>query len=188
MSADSRRSGSIRSTIARVLQQEDINFLLTNRIPRRLATRFMGWFSRIEQPLVRDLSIAVWRFFSEWLSFGDEVYGGRVDAIGGRRGRREGRFGSDRPRKRSRMSPRRSMTNHDQVRRSALFMLGALGAEVVSLAWRHPLSVYVFGVTGSLLVLFSIASLLLSLVSRPAESEHPEPVESDDEQRRVAAG
>ena len=37
--------------------QEDINFLLTNRIPRRLATRLMGWFSRIEQPLVRDLSI-----------------------------------------------------------------------------------------------------------------------------------
>ena len=40
------------------MQQEDINFLLTNRIPRRLLTRFMGWFSKIEQPLVRDLSIA----------------------------------------------------------------------------------------------------------------------------------
>src|SRR5262249_14160338 len=38
---------------------------LTNRIPRRLLTRFMGWFSQIEQPLVRDLSIAVWRFFSD---------------------------------------------------------------------------------------------------------------------------
>jgi phosphatidylserine decarboxylase len=25
----------------------------------------MGWFSRIEQPLVRDLSIGVWRFFSD---------------------------------------------------------------------------------------------------------------------------
>jgi len=49
----------------RVLAQEDINFLLTNRIPRRLATRFIGWFSRIEQPLVRDLSIAVWRLFSD---------------------------------------------------------------------------------------------------------------------------
>ena len=33
------------------LQQEDLNFLLTNRIPRRLLTRFMGWLSRIEQPL-----------------------------------------------------------------------------------------------------------------------------------------
>ncbi len=49
----------------RIFEQEDINFLFTNRIPRRLATRFIGWFSRIEQPLVRDLSIAVWRLFSD---------------------------------------------------------------------------------------------------------------------------
>jgi phosphatidylserine decarboxylase len=53
-----------RFQILRLLQQEDLNFLLTNRIPRRLLTRFMGWFSRIEQPLVRKLSIATWRFFS----------------------------------------------------------------------------------------------------------------------------
>ena len=46
-------------------QQETLNFLLTNRIPRRLATQFMGWFSRIEQPLVRDASIAIWRLFSD---------------------------------------------------------------------------------------------------------------------------
>jgi phosphatidylserine decarboxylase len=44
---------------------EEINFLLTNRIPRRWSTRFMGWFSRIEQPLVRDVSLAVWRRFSD---------------------------------------------------------------------------------------------------------------------------
>ena len=56
---------TVRSAILNILQQEDLNFLLTNRIPRRLATRFMGWFSRIEQPLVRDLSIGVWRFFSD---------------------------------------------------------------------------------------------------------------------------
>jgi phosphatidylserine decarboxylase len=55
---------TIRTQVLRLFEQEDINFLLTNRIPRRLATQFMGWFSRIEQPLVRDLSIAVWRFFS----------------------------------------------------------------------------------------------------------------------------
>ncbi|HJY77049.1 MAG TPA: archaetidylserine decarboxylase [Burkholderiales bacterium] len=48
-----------------VLLQEDINFLLTNRIPRALLTRFMGWFSKIEQPLVRDLSIAAWRLFAD---------------------------------------------------------------------------------------------------------------------------
>jgi phosphatidylserine decarboxylase len=55
---------TIRSQILKILLQEDLNFLLTNRIPRRLATRFMGWFSRIEQPLVRDLSIGAFRFFS----------------------------------------------------------------------------------------------------------------------------
>jgi len=48
-----------------MLAQEDINFLLTNRIPRRLATKFIGWFSQIEQPLIRDLSIGAWRFFSD---------------------------------------------------------------------------------------------------------------------------
>jgi phosphatidylserine decarboxylase len=56
---------SLRSLLANVSQQEDLNFLLTNRIPRRLATRFMGWFSKIEQPLVRDLSIGIWRLFSD---------------------------------------------------------------------------------------------------------------------------
>jgi phosphatidylserine decarboxylase len=56
---------TVRSQITKILQQEDINFLLTNRIPRRLVTQFIGWFSQIEQPLVRDLSIGVWRFFSD---------------------------------------------------------------------------------------------------------------------------
>jgi phosphatidylserine decarboxylase len=56
---------TVRSRIFRLLAQEDINFLLTNRIPRRLATRFIGWLSRIEQPLIRDLSIGAWRFFSD---------------------------------------------------------------------------------------------------------------------------
>jgi phosphatidylserine decarboxylase len=56
---------TVRSQLLRLLDQEDINFLLTNRIPRRLATQFIGWFSRIEQPLIRDLSIGVWRLFSD---------------------------------------------------------------------------------------------------------------------------
>jgi len=43
---------------------EELNFLLTNRIPRRALTQFMGWFSKIEQPMVRDISLAVWRLFS----------------------------------------------------------------------------------------------------------------------------
>jgi phosphatidylserine decarboxylase len=56
---------TVRSQLLRVLQQEDINFLLTNRIPRRLATQLIGWFSKIEQPLVSDLSIGLWRMFSD---------------------------------------------------------------------------------------------------------------------------
>jgi len=56
---------TVRAKILRIFEQEDINFLLTNRIPRRLATQFIGWFSKIEQPLIRDLSIATWRLFSD---------------------------------------------------------------------------------------------------------------------------
>ena len=56
---------TVRTQILKLFGQEDINFLLTNRIPRRLATQFIGWFSRIEQPIIRDLSIATWRLFSD---------------------------------------------------------------------------------------------------------------------------
>ncbi len=45
--------------------QEDLNFLLTNRIPRLALTRFMGWFSQRTNPLVRDLSIAAWKSFAD---------------------------------------------------------------------------------------------------------------------------
>lgn len=54
-----------REMLARIVLQEDVNFLLTNRVPRQFLTRFMGWFSRIEQPLVRDASIAVWKLFAD---------------------------------------------------------------------------------------------------------------------------
>ncbi|WP_346288334.1 archaetidylserine decarboxylase [Zoogloea sp.] len=56
---------SSRRLMSRLLDQEDLNFLLTNRLPRALLTRFMGWFSKIEQPLVARLSIAVWRRFAD---------------------------------------------------------------------------------------------------------------------------
>jgi phosphatidylserine decarboxylase len=56
---------TVKSRIRHALDREGVNFVLTNRIPRRLLTRFAGWFSRIEQPLVRDASIGVWRFFSD---------------------------------------------------------------------------------------------------------------------------
>jgi len=56
---------TVRTRIWRLLDQEDINFLLTNRIPRRLLTQFVGWLSQIEQPLIRDASIGLWRLFSD---------------------------------------------------------------------------------------------------------------------------
>ena len=56
---------TVRAAISRVVQQEDINFLLTNRIPRRLATLFVGWLSKIENPLISMPAIALWRLFCE---------------------------------------------------------------------------------------------------------------------------
>jgi phosphatidylserine decarboxylase len=56
---------TLRSVIARLTEQEGLNFLLTNRVPRRLLTCLMGRLSRIEQPVVRKLSIAVWRLFCD---------------------------------------------------------------------------------------------------------------------------
>lgn len=56
---------TIRSVLAKICQQEDLNFLLTNRIPRLWLTRFIGWFSQLENPLVRMLSMGAWRLFSD---------------------------------------------------------------------------------------------------------------------------
>jgi len=55
----------LRGVIARIVQHEDLNFLLTNRIPRRWLTLFLGWFSKLEQPFIRDCSLLVWRLFSD---------------------------------------------------------------------------------------------------------------------------
>ncbi|MDP3699601.1 MAG: archaetidylserine decarboxylase [Hylemonella sp.] len=49
----------------RLLQQEGLNFVLTNRLPRVALTRFMGRFSKIRNPLVRDLSISAFKFFAD---------------------------------------------------------------------------------------------------------------------------
>ncbi|MDM0045931.1 archaetidylserine decarboxylase [Variovorax dokdonensis] len=59
------RPSLVRRMRDALLMQEDLNFLLTNRVPRIALTRFMGWFSRIEQPLVSRASIAVWKFFGD---------------------------------------------------------------------------------------------------------------------------
>lgn len=62
---------TIKNAIARMTQQEQLNFLLTNRIPRRWSTLFMGWFSRIELPPVRWASIALWKLFADDLNLAE---------------------------------------------------------------------------------------------------------------------
>lgn len=56
---------SARTLVVQLCQNESLNFILSNRIPRRLVTRLVGWLSTVEQPFIRNLSIAIWRFFSD---------------------------------------------------------------------------------------------------------------------------
>jgi phosphatidylserine decarboxylase len=56
---------TLRNALTRLTQQEDLNFLLTNRLPRRWLTLLVGRLSRVEQPLVREACLAVWRLFTD---------------------------------------------------------------------------------------------------------------------------
>lgn len=56
---------TIRSMIMNIVQREAVNFHLTNSIPRRLVTRWTGWFSKSENPLVCAASLLVWRLFTD---------------------------------------------------------------------------------------------------------------------------
>ena len=51
--------------IAKLTELESLNYAATNWLPRRACTRAMGWFSKVEQPLVAKASIAVWRTFCD---------------------------------------------------------------------------------------------------------------------------
>jgi phosphatidylserine decarboxylase len=54
-----------RRRLDRVTQHEQLNFWLTNRLlPRRAATLFVGWLSRIENPLVLKPSLWLWQLFA----------------------------------------------------------------------------------------------------------------------------
>ncbi|MBB4608355.1 archaetidylserine decarboxylase [Sphingomonas yabuuchiae] len=54
----------MRGPIMRFFLNEDINFLVTNRLPRRFATKLVGWLARIEHPLIARPSLALWKFFA----------------------------------------------------------------------------------------------------------------------------
>jgi phosphatidylserine decarboxylase len=55
----------MRNGLMRMLMQEDLNFLLTNRLPRRWATTMVGKVAAIEHPLVAKPALAAWRFFCD---------------------------------------------------------------------------------------------------------------------------
>ena len=48
-----------------LLQKEEVNFVLTNRVPRMLVTRWMGRISKIRNPYLARFLIAVWKMFSD---------------------------------------------------------------------------------------------------------------------------
>ena len=51
--------------LRRLAADEDLNFLFTNRIPRIALTRLVGWFSRIENPLLARAAIGLWSLFTD---------------------------------------------------------------------------------------------------------------------------
>jgi len=58
------KGGALRQ-LRRIAQQEDLNFLLTNRIPRVALTRWMGRLSKVESPWLTGAALAVWRLFTD---------------------------------------------------------------------------------------------------------------------------
>ena len=66
MSRSSAASGDgVQSRRGVFPSADDLNFLLTNCIPRAAATHLMGWYSRVESRLLCRLSLAVWRMFAD---------------------------------------------------------------------------------------------------------------------------
>ena len=55
----------MKKQFRRLLAQEDLNFLLTNRVPRIALTHFMGKFSKIRNPIVSKASIGMWKLFTD---------------------------------------------------------------------------------------------------------------------------
>jgi phosphatidylserine decarboxylase len=53
------------TALARLLLREDLNFLVTNRIPRRLVTRAMGRVCGIRSKRFTQAALGVWRLFAD---------------------------------------------------------------------------------------------------------------------------
>lgn len=55
----------MRTALARLTGSEGLNFLLTNRLPRRLATELVGRLSKVAWPPVARPTMAIWRIFCD---------------------------------------------------------------------------------------------------------------------------
>jgi phosphatidylserine decarboxylase len=56
---------TVRTLIGRLSSQQRLNFLLTNRVPRRWLTLLVGRLSRIRQPWFCNASMFIWKLFSD---------------------------------------------------------------------------------------------------------------------------
>jgi phosphatidylserine decarboxylase len=61
---DTTAAPAQRGWLARLGAQEDLNFLLTNRIPRIAATRLMGRIANIESPAFTRVALKLWQLFT----------------------------------------------------------------------------------------------------------------------------
>ncbi|HUO67160.1 MAG TPA: archaetidylserine decarboxylase [Gammaproteobacteria bacterium] len=59
-----RATDSSQTWLARAAKHERLNFLVTNRLPRRAATLLMGRLSRVENRFICGLSLGLWRLFA----------------------------------------------------------------------------------------------------------------------------
>lgn len=56
---------TFRQTLRQILASEDLNFLLTNRVPRLALTHLMGRMSQIRNPLWTRMAIRIWGIFED---------------------------------------------------------------------------------------------------------------------------
>lgn len=57
---------TISRILRKILASEDINFLLTNRIPRQSLTHLMGKLSQIKSPTLTKVALKVWSWFDKF--------------------------------------------------------------------------------------------------------------------------
>ena len=55
---------TVRTAISRITRHERVNFVLTNRLPRRRLTLFVGWVSRLEYPWLCRILLRIWGLFT----------------------------------------------------------------------------------------------------------------------------